>query len=36
VKADIYIMFFIFTLVLKVINEYQYRNSTDLKAQNHV
>jgi len=36
VKADIYAMFLIFKLVLGVINKYQYRNSMDLEAQNHV
>ena len=36
IKADIYGMFLSFKLVLKVINDYQYRNSTDLEAQNHV
>jgi len=36
VKSDIYGMFFIFKYVLRVINNNQYGNFTDLEAQNHV
>jgi len=36
VKANSYGMFLIFKVVLRVINNYQYRNFTDLEAQNHV